>query len=334
MNPHGLPQTLGGVKGGAFYLHGSDEVRKEASARALVAEHLDPATRDFNYDLLRGSDVDVETLASVLGTPPMMAEWRVVFLREVQALAGSQKARTVLLDCATSPPPGLALIMLGTEPQGSAARFYKDLKSAAHSMEFRPPGANDLPGWLMDWCREHHQRELDEDAARALAQAVGADVSMLAHELDKLSTLVDPGQSITLQVVEAAGTRLPRQDRWQWFDLVAEARFREALDGLPVLLEQGESGVALTAALGTHFLRMGLVVDAGPAALSSQLPPHQRFLAGRIEKQARTWSRNCIRRALDGLLDLDRLLKSSAMSDAHLLESWILDQWVGRDEAA
>ena len=73
--------------------------------RALMETHLDPATRDFNYDLLRGSEVDPETLASVLATPPMMAEWRVVVLRETERLAGSSKARDILLETAASPPP-------------------------------------------------------------------------------------------------------------------------------------------------------------------------------------------------------------------------------------
>ena len=73
-------------RGGAFYLHGEDQFRKEAAVRALVNAHVDPGTRDFNLDLLRGTDVTAENLASVLATPPMMAEWRVVVLREVEGL--------------------------------------------------------------------------------------------------------------------------------------------------------------------------------------------------------------------------------------------------------
>ena len=68
-------------KGGVFFLFGGDEFRKEEEARALVDWHLDPGTRDFNYDPMRGSEVSVEDMASILATPPMMAEWRVVLLR-------------------------------------------------------------------------------------------------------------------------------------------------------------------------------------------------------------------------------------------------------------
>lgn len=329
-----LPRGLTERRGGVFYLHGSDEVRRDQAVRALVDAHIDPATRDFNLDHLRGSEVNPETLASVLGTPPMMAEWRVVVLRETEALAASPRARTLLLGVVEAPPPGLALILVATEPPGSTARFYKDLRRSATAVEFRPPAPNDLPGWLMEWSRDMHGHELAEDAARALAQAVGGDVSVLARELEKLATVVDEGAVITREVVEAAGIRIPRQDRWQWLDLVAEGRFREALEGLPVLLAQGESGVGLASALGTQLLRVGLVLDGGPSALAAELPPRQQFLVQRVQRQARHWTRERIRAALTGLMDTDRRLKSSALEDVHLVESWLLAQAVEHGRAA
>jgi DNA polymerase-3 subunit delta len=234
---------------------------------------------------------------------------------------------------ASNPPPGLALILLSSEPD-STARFYKDLKKTARSAEFRPPTGNDLPDWLMGWSRDMHGRELAEDAARALAQAVGGDLSILTQELEKLATLVGEGELITKEVVAAAGTRLPHQDRWQWLDLVGEGKLEEALAGLPVLLQQGESGVGLTAALGTHFLRMGLVLEGGSAALTAILPRKQHFLVQRAQAQARRWNPESLSAALDGLLDMDRLLKSQSMSDAHFLERWLLERIVTLESAA
>ena len=91
-----LPPALARAVGGAFYLHGDDLFSKEEAVRALIAVHLAEATRDFNLDLLRGNEVDPEAMASVLATPPMMAEWRVVVIREVEGLAGSTRARRCL----------------------------------------------------------------------------------------------------------------------------------------------------------------------------------------------------------------------------------------------
>ncbi|MFW5904877.1 MAG: DNA polymerase III subunit delta [bacterium] len=317
-----------------FYLHGDDEFRKDEAARLLVGAHLDEATSDFNYDRLRGSEVDPETLASVLGTPPMMADWRVVLLRETEALAPSRRTRDILMETVESPPPGLALILVCTVPSGSKARFYRDLAQSARSREFRSVGADELPGWLMTRAREHHGRRMEEAAARGLAAAVGADLSVLAQELEKLDTLVPEGEPITPDRIRQAGTHIPRQDRWAWFDLVAERRFGQALEGLPVLLSHGESGVGLTIGLATHFLRLGVAVAGGRGALEKTLHGGQRWIAGKVARQAPRWTLDEVEEAVKGLLRVDRLLKSSPLPDRHFLETWLLERAAAPEEAA
>ncbi|GIS79436.1 MAG: hypothetical protein CM1200mP14_10020 [Gammaproteobacteria bacterium] len=47
--------------------------------------------QDFNLDQLRGTETDIETVASVMATPPMMAEWRVVVVREGERIRFRQE---------------------------------------------------------------------------------------------------------------------------------------------------------------------------------------------------------------------------------------------------
>jgi len=124
--------------------------------------------------------------------------------------------------------------------------------------------------------------------------------------------------------VEAAGIRLPAQDRYQWLDMVGGRRFREALQRLPVLFAQGESGIGLAIQLGTHLLRLGVAVDGGRAALEASLPAHQRWLAKRLLPQVRGWTMDEIGLAVEGLLRADRLMKASGVSNEALLEEWLL----------
>ena len=320
-----LPRGLGDEPGGAFYLHGADYFRKEEALRALIEMHLDPGTRDFNLDLLRGSEVDAETLASVLATPPMMAEWRVVVLREVEGLAGSKHAREVLLQTVSAPPPGLALLMGCTVPDNSKAKLYRDLARVARSVEFPAVTDADAPGWVIARAAEAHGCEVDLEAARALGSAVGNDLGVLARELEKLSEFVGERRRIGLDDVKAAGTTLPSQDRWKWIDLVAEGRFEDARSALLILLAQGESGVGLTVALASQLLRIGVVLERGARGLEAMLPSYQKWLAKTATAQARRWTPASLDHALDGLLEVDRRLKSTSHGSEHILETWLME---------
>src|SRR5665213_2090822 len=80
---------------GAYYVYGDDEFQKNEAVKQLVTAAVDPATRDFNLDTRRAADLDAESLGSLLGTPPMMAERRVTLIRDVGAL--KKAARSALL---------------------------------------------------------------------------------------------------------------------------------------------------------------------------------------------------------------------------------------------
>lgn len=319
--------------GGVFFLHGADGFRREEGVRTLIDLHVDPAVRDFNLDQLRGADVEVEALASIIATPPMMAEWRVVVIRDGDPLAASSKARSLLLEIAGAPPPGLALV-ISADTSSSSAKLWKELKKKARSVGFATVSLDDVPGWIVERAREEFDLEVEEPAARALAHAVGTDLGILAQELAKLKEFTEGSRAVTRDDIAAVGTYLPAQDRWGWFDLVAERRFDEAAAALPVLMSQGESGVGLTLALGTLFLRLGVLVDQGPRALHGLLPPHQQWLAKKLHPLAERWSLDELEEAVAGLLRVDRLLKSSPLPEDLVLEEWLLGVQARALEAA
>jgi DNA polymerase-3 subunit delta len=322
-SPDRLRRALAaGRRGGVFFLFGEEEFLKEEAAAAITAAHLDPATRDFNYDQLRGGDLEPEMLASIANTPPMMAEWRVLVVREAQMLAANARGRTAVESLLERPIPNLALVFVATLPERTKAAFYERLKKQAVAVEFPSLASGDMPGWLMERA-SRQEVELAAGAARALA-ATGSDLGVLVQEIAKLTDYVAERKRITIEDVTAIVGAVPRQNRWDWFDMVADGRFREARVALGVLLEAGESGVGLVIGLGTHFLRLGIAAAGGESALGAALPPHQRWLASRIAKQARQWQAESVEDAVDDLLRADRLLKSSSLNDRQILEELLL----------
>jgi len=94
---------------GAYFITGEDDYQKDDAVRQLVEGALEPAFRDFNLDTRRATELDAETLGVLLSTPPMMAERRVIVLRDVNAL--KKDARIALDQYLKKPAPDLLLIM-------------------------------------------------------------------------------------------------------------------------------------------------------------------------------------------------------------------------------
>jgi hypothetical protein len=64
IRPGQLDRTLRDrVAGGAFFFFGDEDYLREEAVAKVVAAYVDPATRDFNFDQLRGGDVTADDLA-------------------------------------------------------------------------------------------------------------------------------------------------------------------------------------------------------------------------------------------------------------------------------
>lgn len=323
-SPDALVRSLeSGKRGGVFFLYGEEEYLKEEAVSAIVEAHLESSVRDFNFDQLHGTEVAPETLASIAATPPMMAEYRVVIVREAQGLAASAKTRAVLEDLLQRPVPGLVLVLVATVPANAKAQIYEKLKKQATSIAFPLLNLADIPGWLVARARDRGF-DLEIDAARALAGAIGPELGILVQELEKLYGYVQQRTRITVEDVRSAVGGIPRQNRWEWFDMLGDRKFSEARNALPILLDNGETGVGLIIGIGTHFLRLAILVSGGEPALESVLPAHQRWLAGRLMRQAKKWRQHELDHALEDLLRADRLLKSTTLGDNAILEELIL----------
>ena len=194
-----------------------------------------------------------------------------------------------------------------------------------------------MPGWLAKRARSVHGVELEMPAAQLLAAGIGARLGVLAQELEKLATYVEPEKKIGLDQVRAGVGALPQVDRWQWIDKVVERRVALALAELPDLLDSGESAVGLIGAISEALVRVGLARE-GESTLVKVLKRdgNYNFLKWKVRvylKQARLWTEREIENALGELLRADRLIKSGGLADGVALEEALLRIGVGRRRA-
>ena len=108
-----------------YLVQGDDEYLKDDAVRQLIAAAVDPATRDFNLEVRRGGEIDGGALGSLLDTPPMMAERRVVVIRDLAALRKDAKA--TLDRYLKNPAPDTVLALVAS---GDGAKLDKSVTSA------------------------------------------------------------------------------------------------------------------------------------------------------------------------------------------------------------
>lgn len=318
---------------GVYYVYGDDEYQKADAVRQLLDAAVDPATRDFNLDIRRGSDLDPEAIDALVGTPPMMAERRVAVIRDVGTVRKDARAA---LDRYLKNPSHDTVLLLVAAP---GAKLDKVLQVTTTPLEFNPLEGDRVPRWIA-----HHAKELGAEitdgAAELLHEAVGTDLFQLASELDKLASYTN-GAPITEDAVgEVVGVRRGETVS-DFLDRVLSRDAMGALELVPHILTQPKtSGVSVVMALSTQML----AVAWGRCRLDSGLPP------GRLEGEyfgllkstgaypgrawgtaakawaaaARDWSTSECDCAIHALVSADVALKETRVSSEEQLLSTVV----------
>lgn len=315
-------------KAGAFasvyYFHGDDDYVKEQELRRLIDATVDPATRDFNFEVLRAADVDAETLGSIIGTPPMMAERRVVVVRDVGAL--KKAAREMLDKCIKLAAPDLVLMLVSP----SGAKSEKGLLSTTTSVEFKPLSGTRIPKWIAYYVEHDLKSTITDGAITLLQEAVGTELAQLQIELDKLASYTG-GAAITEAAVSAVVGIRPGETMGDLLDAVARRDAAKALAMVPTVLQQPKSGgVPIVLALTVQTLGIGWA-QAARARGTSPGKLHQDLIgllketgaypfrawgefASTCARAADQWSPRAVDEGLDALLAADVTLKTTRLS--------------------
>jgi DNA polymerase-3 subunit delta len=307
-----------------YYFHGDDEYLKEQQLRRLIEAAVDPATRDFNLEVIRAAGVDAETLGSLIGTPPMMAERRVVIVRDVGAL--KKDARDMLDRCIQTRASDLVLVLVS--PAG--AKIDKGLLTATTSVEFRPLSGARIPKWIAYYVEHDLSSTITDGAITLLQEAVGTELAQLQIELDKLGSYTGGAPINEAAVSEVIGIR-PGETLGDLLDAVAQRNAAQALAIVPTVLQQPKSGgvpvvLALTVqTLGLGWARSARERGASPSRIHGELigllketgaHPFRAWgdFARTCAKYSELWSAHAVDEALSGLLAADVALKTTRLS--------------------
>ncbi len=166
-----------------------------------IAEHvLRPEERDFNQTVVFGSDISASQIVDSAKAFPMMAEKRVVIVKEAQNLKGTEPLVKYFKQ------PVVSTVLVLCHKNGSIDKRKKIIPAAqvggAVIFESKKLYERELPGFITSYFMQH-EITVEQKAAQMIADHVGADLHRLTSELDKiLISFSEVDRMVTPEIVE------------------------------------------------------------------------------------------------------------------------------------
>jgi DNA polymerase-3 subunit delta len=182
-----------------YFLHGEEPFFIDQIADAVEQNALSEAERGFNQTILYGKETEHLALLDTLRRYPMMSERQVVILREAQEM----KSLGELTSYMENPMPSTVLVVCHKHKKvDTRTKFGKSLSNKKIILfESKKLYDNQIADWISNICKQRKQ-PIEPPASALMAEYLGADLSKIANELDKLALNLPPGTAITVTHVQ------------------------------------------------------------------------------------------------------------------------------------
>lgn len=182
-----------------YLLMGEEPYYIDQISQYIAGHVLTETERSFNQQIVYGKDITAPQLADMARRFPMMASHQVIIVREAQDVK-----KIELLEAYVRQPLASTILVLCYKGKTVDKRttFYKLAAASGVVFETAKPYDSDMTGWITA-CLKEKKRTIDPKANAMLVEFLGADLTKITHEIDKLFTLLPEGCThITAEHIE------------------------------------------------------------------------------------------------------------------------------------
>ncbi|MBO5381877.1 MAG: DNA polymerase III subunit delta [Bacteroides sp.] len=181
-----------------YYLMGDEPFYIDKIADYIADNVLTDTEKEFNQTILYGGDIDnVSTIINAAKRYPMMSEYQVIIVKEAQSIPGMEELVYYLQK------PLKSTILVICHKHGTLDKRKKlaaEIEKAGILFESKKLKDAQLPTFITSYIKQKGY-DIDPKATAMLAEFVGADLSRLVGEMEKLiittsenSTKITPEQ--------------------------------------------------------------------------------------------------------------------------------------------
>ena len=340
----------GSLKPG-YVLAGDEIFLLDRCRDAVLKAFVPPELKDFCLSDLDLGSTPIFDVLDRAQTPSLMAPFQVIFVRNVRQLytRGAKKEEFAALDrYFRSPNPQALLIFVADflriptdtrrmelDDKNRFERLGETLGEHCGMVELARVSEEDAIRWAAATAQASETR-IDPDAARELVDALGADMMLIASELEKLLLYTSGRGRITLGDVETMVLAAKQRSLYELTDAISSRNTARALALLHGLLNSSDAGedaaIGHLYMLARTFRQMLVILEKNVRDSRAiwqalwqgfRMPP---FAADDLIKQARRYkSRRELTRALRLIARADLELRSSPPDKRLVLERLVYD---------
>jgi DNA polymerase-3 subunit delta len=304
---------------------GDEELLVERAVAAVVAAAR-AADADTDVRELPAAELEAGQLDE-LTSPSLFGERRVLVVREVDQLA-KDVVDEVVSACRDALADDSTVAIVLVHKGGARGKPLADAVIDAGGRRVESAKLT-RPSERIDFVRGEFRaagRDISEDGARALIDAVGNELRELAAACSQLCTDTDGRVDGTLVARYYRGRA--EANGFAVSDRALEGRLGEALEQLRWALAVGTAPVLIASALAQGIRALAKVASAprnlrgADLARELGMPP---WKIDRVQRQLRGWSGEGVARAITAVAEADAQVKGGAADSAYALEKTIAD---------
>ncbi len=182
-----------------YYLMGEESYYIDRISEYIAQTVLNENEKEFNQTIVYGADTDIATVINAAKRYPMMSKYQVVIVKEAQNIKNIEELVYYLQK------PLDSTILVLCHKHGTLDRRKKlaaEIEKVGVLFESKKIKDAQLPGFISSYLKRRSV-EIEPKASEMMAEFVGADLSRMAGELEKLIiTLPREQKRITPEQIE------------------------------------------------------------------------------------------------------------------------------------
>jgi len=319
-----IKNILAGKIASVYLFYGDETYFIEEGVGKIEKKYVSSGSASFNRDVFYGEEADASQIINTAMSIPMLAQHRVVTVKNFQRLP--QSGKEMILKYSQRPSPQATLILIADKID-LRKKVYAGLKETTQFVECKSLYDNQVPIYIQQFAKDHG-KSISTYAIQLLQAKLGNSLRELINETEKLIHFVKSKKEIEVKDVEELVGISRNYNIFQLWDALGEKNLTKSLIILRQMIETGERPVFIISSLTNYFLRLWRIrvlkrKQVSDSEIGKMLHIHQYFVKSSVQ-QAKRYNDVEIKFILKLLLDADVQLKTSYQKPKIVLELLVL----------